>query len=191
VFGRSEEAQRTSQYAMDLWPAHPLVRMARLLICAFTDRTGEALALVKEEAGKPILLSPQGEAVWRASLKALETRSPSLIAEARQANVEGARSSPPLAAYALVVMSALGELDAAFEIANGFLLAKGAVVLERKPTSRNLWSEPLWRNTLGLFTPPTRAMRLDPRFGPLCDGLGLTDYWRQRGRPDAFLFLPT
>jgi hypothetical protein len=42
---------------------------------------------------------------------------------------------------------------------------------------------------VGLFTPPTTAMRLDPRFGPLADGLGLTDYWRRRHTgPDAFLF---
>jgi hypothetical protein len=32
-------------------------------------------------------------------------------------------------------------------------------------------------------------MRLDPRFKPLADGLGLTEYWRRRGLgPDAFLF---
>jgi hypothetical protein len=51
-----------------------------------------------------------------------------------------------------------------------------------------LWADaPQWRNTLGLFTPPAKAMRLDARFGPLCDGLGLTEYWRARSGPDAFL----
>ena len=188
VFGRSEEAQRASQSAMDLWPAHPLVRMTRLLICAFTGRIGEALALVEEEATRPILLSPDGVAMWRASLRALEEPTPPLVAAARKANLEGARTSPPLAAYALVVMSAVGDLDSAFEIANGFLLAKGDVVLERTPTSRILWAEASWRNTLGLFTPPTAAMRADPRFSALADGLGLTEYWAKRGRPDAFLF---
>ena len=188
VFGRSEDAQRASQSAMDFWPAHPLVRMARLLVCAFTDRTREALVLVEEEASRPILLSPQGVSVWRASLEALESRTPSAIGLARRANLDASRTSAPLAAYALVVMSALGELDAAFDIANGFLLGLGPVVLERKPGSPNLWSAAPWRNTLGLFTPPTAAMRLDSRFGPLSDGLGLTEYWRSRGPPDPFLF---
>jgi hypothetical protein len=36
-----------------------------------------------------------------------------------------------------------------------------------------------------MFTPPAAAMRPDPRFLPLCDGIGLTDYWRRRGvKPD-------
>jgi hypothetical protein len=26
-----------------------------------------------------------------------------------------------------------------------------------------------------LFTPPCAAMRADPRFGPRCDGIGLTE----------------
>jgi DNA-binding winged helix-turn-helix (wHTH) protein len=188
VFGQSEQAQLASQSALDLWPAHPLVRMARLLICAFTDRTHEALALVEEEASKPMLLSPAGLAMWRASLAALGDRTSENVAKAKALCLEGARSSPPLAAYALVVMSALGDLDSAFEIANGFLLGRGPVVLARGRQSDELWADaPQWRNTLGLFTPPAKAMRLDARFGPLCDGLGLTEYWRARSGPDAFL----
>jgi hypothetical protein len=34
-------------------------------------------------------------------------------------------------------------------------------------------------------------MRLDPRFKPLADGLGLTEYWAKREiGPDAFLMRP-
>jgi DNA-binding winged helix-turn-helix (wHTH) protein/tetratricopeptide (TPR) repeat protein len=191
VFGRSEEAQQASQSAMDLWPAHPLVRMSRLLICAFTDRTREALALVDEEAKKPILLSPAGVSMWRASLAALETRTPAAIEAARTASLDGARSSPALASYGLLAMSALGDLDTAFDIADGFLLSRGPIVLRRGSPDKQLWVDgPQWRNTLGLFTPASRAMRSDPRFRTLSDGLGLTDYWRARGAPDAFLFKP-
>jgi hypothetical protein len=36
-----------------------------------------------------------------------------------------------------------------------------------------------------LFTPPGRAIRADPRFNALCDGIGLTEYWAKRGiKPD-------
>ena len=189
ALGRSEQAQQASQSALDLWPAHLFVRMARLLICAFTERTREALALVDEEARKPILLSPQGVSMWRASLAALETRTPASIEAARTASLDGARSSAALAAYALLVMSAVGELDSAFDIANGYLLSRGPIVLRRDPARKHLWADgPEWRNTLGLFTPAAKAMRFDPRFRILCDGLGLTDYWRARGAPDAFLF---
>jgi hypothetical protein len=42
-----------------------------------------------------------------------------------------------------------------------------------------------WRRTMNLFTPATAAMRADPRFIELCDGIGLSDYWARRGKqPD-------
>jgi DNA-binding winged helix-turn-helix (wHTH) protein/tetratricopeptide (TPR) repeat protein len=189
VFERIAEAQDVSQQTMEWWPSNPLVRMARLLICAFTGRTQEALILVQQEEARPLLLSAQGVAVWRASLKALESPSRSNIDGARQANVEGAKSSPALAAYGLLVMSELGDLDTAFDIANGSLLSRGPIVVGRNPVARPAWiNGPGWRNTLGLFTPPARAMRLNARFATLSGELGLTDYWRRRAGPDAYLF---
>jgi DNA-binding winged helix-turn-helix (wHTH) protein/tetratricopeptide (TPR) repeat protein len=188
-FERIAEAQDVSQRTMDLWPSNPLVRMARLLICAFTGRTQEAMMLVHEEQAHPLLLSPQGVAFWRASLRALETRSRANIEAARIANIAGARTSPALAAYGMLVMSELGDLDTAFDIANGSLLSRGPVVVRHNPRAAPAWiNGPGWRNTLGLFTPPAKAMRLDGRFTSLSDELGLTDYWRQRSGPDAFLF---
>jgi hypothetical protein len=42
--------------------------------------------------------------------------------------------------------------------------------------------------TQWLFTPPVAALRADPRFRDICDGIGLTGYWRRRGlRPDYLL----
>lgn len=189
VFGRSAEAQQVSLRTMDLWPSHLLVRNARLMICAFTGRTQEALALVEEEQARPLLLTSDGIAMWRASLKALETRSSADIAAAKEANLAGATTNAALAAYALLCLSALGELDAAFDVANGFLLSSGPLVVRRAQHGTPLWLDAAgWRNTLGIFTPPTKVLRLDPRFKPLSDGLGLTDYWHERGGPDSYLF---
>jgi hypothetical protein len=43
---------------------------------------------------------------------------------------------------------------------------------------------------MNLFTPATAAMRADARFHALCDGMGMTAYWRQRGvAPDRFFNL--
>lgn len=190
VLGRVVEADRVSNRAMELWPTHRLVRLARLMIYAFTGRVRAALAMVEDEETSPRLLSPSAASVWRASLRALENRTTSNIAAARNASVEGSRSTPAVAAYAILVLSALGELDLAFEVAEGFLLGRGSIIVRPKqePSAQyvNHWG---WRNTFGLFTPPTRAMRLDPRFRVLADGLGLSEYWRRRGiGPDAFLF---
>ena len=190
VLGRLAEADPVIDRAMQFWPAHPLVRLGRLMIYAFTGRAVAALAMVEQEERNPIFVSAAAAPVWRASLAALETPAPSTIAAARTANVEGSAGSPQIAAWAILVLSALGELDAAFDVANGFLLDRGAVIVRPRPDPRLPHASGAgWRNTFGLFTPPTKAMRLDPRFSPLADGLGLTDYWRRRRTgPDAFLF---
>lgn len=190
VLGRDADAERVISRAMDLWPSHRLVRMARLMIYAFTGRAHAALAMVEDEKTSPRLLSLAAASVWRASLEALETRAPAAIAAARSANVDGAKDSPAVAAWAILALSALGELDAAFAVANGFLLGRGEIIVRSADSSgRAAARERGWRNTYGLFTPPARAMRLDRRFTPLAEGLGLTDYWRRRGTgPDDFLF---
>ena len=192
VNGRVPEADRVIDRAMQLWPSHRLIRMARLMIYAFTGRTQAALAIVDEEEANPILLSPSAAAVWRLSLVALEDRSSADIALARTANLDGARKTPATSAYAIPILSALGELDAAFEVANGFLLGRGSVIVRPRPETKvPTVNAPGWRNTFGLFVPPAKAMRLDPRFKALAEGLGLTEYWRKRGiGPDAFLFKP-
>jgi hypothetical protein len=176
--------------AMELWPSHRLVRLMRLMIYAYTGRARAALAMVDDEAKHPIFFGPGAATTWRKSLEALETPTTTTIAAAREANVRGASGSPQIAAWAILTLSALGELDAAFDVANGFLLDRGSVIVRpRAETDGSTVNGLGWRNTFGLFTPPTKAMRLDPRFKPLADGLGLTEYWRKRGLgPDAFLF---
>jgi len=189
ILGRIAEADRIIDRAMQLWPSHSLVRLMRLMIWAFTGRAQAALAIVDEEQVKPIFLSMAGVPVWRASLAALRAPTRSSVAAARVANLEGAQGSPQIAAWAILTLSALGELDAAFEVANGFLLDRGSVIVRPRPDPKLPRISVGWRNTFGLFIPPTKAMRLDPRFKPLADGLGLTDYWRKRGiGPDTFLF---
>ena len=37
-----------------------------------------------------------------------------------------------------------------------------------------------------LWVPATRALRIDPRFRSLCDGMGMLDYWRTTGRRPDF-----
>ena len=190
VLGRVDEADRVSDRSMELWPSHQLVRLARLMIYALSGRPRAALAMVEEEEANPILLSPKAASVWRVSLEALENPTRSNVTAATQATVDGSRGTAAIAAWAILILSALRELDAAFEVANGFLLARGSVIVRSTPTpnTRSV-NAPGWRNSFGLFVPPTKAMRLDPRFRSLADGLGLTEYWRKRGiGPDAFLF---
>jgi DNA-binding winged helix-turn-helix (wHTH) protein len=192
VVGRVADADRVINRAMALWPTDRLVRLGRLMIYAFTGRYQAALTMVEEEARRPTFLSSEAVPIWRASLFALETRTPPAIAAARKVLVEGAKSTSAVAAWGILVLPALSELDAAFEVADGFLLGRGPVIVQVRRDSRTPSVHgPGWRNNYGLFTPPAKPMRLDPRFKTLADGLGLTDYWRRRGiGPDAFLFKP-
>jgi hypothetical protein len=46
-----------------------------------------------------------------------------------------------------------------------------------------------WRaNVQWLFTPPCASIRADPRFKEICDGIGLTEYWRRRGVKPDYMF---
>lgn len=190
VLGQIAQADRVIDRAMELWPAHRMVRLARLMIYAFTGRPAAALAMVQDEEATPELLSPSAISFWRASLEAIGNPTAVNVAAARKRIVDGSKGTAAIAAAAILVLSALGELDTAFDVANGFLLGRGQVIVRtRAETKEPAVNGPGWRNTYGLFTPPTKAMRLDPRFGPLADGLGLSEYWRRRGiGPDKFLF---
>jgi hypothetical protein len=190
VIGRVAEADRVITRALELWPSHRIVWLIRLMIYAYTGRARAALAMLEDGKASPALFSPSAESVWRTSLTALDNPTARAVAAAREANISGSKATPAVAAQAILTLSALGELDAAFDIANGFLLGRGSVIVRPKPEkSVPTVNGPGWRNTFGLFTPPTKAMRLDQRFAPLADGLGLKEYWRRRGiGPDAFLF---
>lgn len=188
ILGRTAEADRVIDRAMQLWPAHPWVRNARFSIYAYTGRPRAALAMLDDDTTRPQNFTPAGISAWRVSLAALDQPSPTTIAAARTANLQMVRQIPTLASQAIVVLSALEEVDAAFEIANEFLLFQPRIGSRSQPKSaRPPVKSTAWRFTPWLFIPPVAAMRADRRFDVLCDGIGLTEYWRKRGvGPDAF-----
>ena len=138
-------------------------------------------------ANDPAMAGPlQAVEMWRMSLLALDQRSQDTVAAARNACVKGASMGAQLGGEAVMILSALGEVDAAFDVAKGFLLSRGSIVRRGKLPFKAVLNDAGWRvNTQWLFVPPTGAMRADPRFLSLCSGVGLADYWRGRGlRPD-------
>lgn len=186
ILGRSREAILLVDRALELWPRHPLVRNAALVIFAFTDRVRSAILLVDEERARPTTLTPPAAALWEVLLKALDTRAPADIAAARDAALAAAPRAPGLAAYGSMALAALDEVDAAFRICEGFLLRRGPLAApERRGEVKNLVNDPTWRETQWLFVPVTASLHADPRFDTLCEGIGLSRYWRQRGiQPD-------
>lgn len=182
IFGRIAESDQTIERALQLWPRHPAIWNARKLTFAFTGRAGEGLAFIDDVQARPPTAAAPTIAYWRSALTALESRAPADIAATRKAMLDAAPRSPGFAASAILILSALGQIDDAFAVAEGYLLRRGRFV-------GTLWTgsgqmpvtDMRWRRTMFIFTPATVPMRADPRFKLLLDGIGLTDYWRQRG----------
>lgn len=181
IYGRPQEADRVLERLVRIWPSHPWVWNARFLIFAFTGRPHAALDMIDDAETRPATITAARMAQWRPTLAALENPGPSNRAAARDANLAAARQSPGQAAYGVMALSALGEIDAAFDVAEGFLLGRGNLVTRTPADKKNaLVNNPSWRSTQWISTPPMFEFRAHPRFKALCDGIGLTDYWRLR-----------
>lgn len=184
VFGKVAESDKVIDQLRALNPNDYWAWFVRTQLYAFTGRAKAALAMLDSEPdahGR----SPMAN-LWRESLPAIDDPSGANVAKARSACVRAVQASGMAANEAILIMTALGELDTAFDIANGTLLSRGPLVsLEKAGTSRAA-EEAGWKiGTQWMWVPPVTAMRADPRFLPLCEGVGLTEYWRKRGvNPD-------
>ena len=177
VLGRTSEADKVSDQLRALYPTNDWAWFVRTQIYAFTGRVRAAIALLDGSA-----IIPEMAALWRGALPAIEHPSPANIAKAREYCLRASEASGMTSNEAVLILSALGQLDTAFDIANGSLSGRGPLVPRRRGAAENAG----WRvNTQWMWTPPVAAMRADPRFLPLCESVGLTDYWHKRGvRPD-------
>lgn len=186
ITGRTAEADRVIDRAMQSWPNHRFVRFARFVIFAFTGRPQAALAMLDNPATRPQVYNDEAVALWRLGLAAIETPSPSSITRVQAGYADAVKRNPQLANSAVLTLSALGQVDAAFDIANDLLLFRPpGTAIAGKAADQPRASSTAWRFTPWLFIPPTAPMRADPRFQQLCDGTGLTDYWHKRGvEPD-------
>ena len=190
ITGRTAEADRVAETAMRYWPDHRYVRFARFLILAFTGRQGVALEML-DSGFRPQNFSAASVELWRLSLPALENPASPARDKARRANVEAASRNPQVTAQAVMTLAELGDTDSAFDAADKLLLFRQAVRARDQAALRLPVKSTAWRFTPWLFTPPCRAMRADPRFAELCNGIGLTDYWQSmKIRPD-YLDIPS
>ena len=189
ILGRWDEADQQAAMSMSNWPRNNTVRNARLLVSAFTGRTRAARLLVEDPATAEEMLSPEGIRMWQTGLTALETHAPADVAAAREASLAAAPLNPGLSVHGVLLMSALGDVDTAYSVVEGFMLRRGLIVTrDRSQTGTEYEVDVTWRQTQWLFTPATKALRLDARFPLLADAIGLTEYWQKRGRmPDEQL----
>jgi len=179
ILEHMSQADKVIDQVRALYPTNPGSWWVRFLIFALTDRPRAAQAMLDAD---PSMMPDLVEAsFWRSCLVALDRRSPETIATARDACVNGAKALSAIPGQAVMILSALGEVDTAFDVCNGFLLSRGSIVHRGEPGSKDAVNDAAARiNTQWLFTPPAASMRADPRFLPLCDAMGLAEYWRTR-----------
>ena len=151
------------------------------MILAFTGRTGAAAAMLHERVAPPANDHPIRLAQWLPTFEAFDDPSPARIAKAREANLAAAQLNPGQATYAVMALSQLGEVDAAFDVIKALLLSEGPLVARRPIVPRSfVANSPSWCRTQWLFLPLMAPFRADARFLTLCEGIGLARYWRQR-----------
>ena len=190
IFGRIADADKVADRLLQLSPRNSTAWNARLIIYAFTGRPLAALALLDDVASRPATLKSPSIEAWRSSLTALATGARNDIDRAIAVNTRAATLAPGLAANAIMAFSSLGQLDAAYEVADGLLTNRGPLVQRAREVARTnaLYSSPVWGRTQFLFIPAIAAFRADARFTDLCRRMGHIEYWRRRGIwPDAFV----
>ena len=187
ILGRTRESDNVLDRVRGLWPDFGFAYWIRFVTFALTNRASAALAMLNSAPDK---LGDLGEQqMWRTALRALDTHDAADIAAARTALLNRADKEPELVNDIVMLLGALGQIDAAFGVTEGFLLWRGKFVSADHADGKKI-DDYSRRMTQWLFTPPMAAVRNDARFPKLCDDFGLTDYWKARNvQPDYKIYV--
>jgi len=183
---RLDEADKAIEEALALFPSHFAVWFSRFYMLLYTGRAADALAMSRKADQRPTGIPEANFAMIEQVAQAMITRAPADIDRAMASNLEAAHKGAGFAENTIQFAAALGRIDTAFEVAEGYYFGRGFAVgdLRFQPEQR-VWTRQRNRRTRLLFMPSTVAMRADPRFEKLVGEIGLERYWRESGKvPD-------
>lgn len=169
---RTGEADPLADRIRDAYPEHDAAWNARFEALLFRQRWAEAEALLAPSADRSGMDEAERRA-WTLALRAMRSggtseRRKAVAAFLARRPPGAAAIHPPHETYEpgerIAMVAMLGDTDEAFALASSYLRREASA------------------DSAFLFWPTTAAIRRDARFRPLMTKIGLTDYWRSRGR---------
>jgi tetratricopeptide (TPR) repeat protein len=187
LLGRLPECDRAADRALNLWPRHAGIYMARFYTYALTGRPERALEQLDTPEARPVLPPPMIAGI-RAAAVALASGRPADVETAGRMLVGSVERNSHAATNAITLLTGLGEVDRAFQVADAYLLERGPLMASVRWRENGMpFRDQRRRNTIMLFIPPAAGMRRDPRFAGLVEQVGLVDYWRKAGVTPDYL----
>ena len=168
--GDLESADRALEAAVEHWPQHPQIWRTRLTYLMYSGRPVEALALLSDDAERPVDVPQDQVDAVRATAEALAGKR--TASEAVKEQLAFLESNPSAALQIANALAALGAAEAAFRIFDGYYFGEG----EWASVAPAAGDQD--RITSPLFQPPMRSLWRDSRFDRLLERIGLNDYWR-------------
>jgi DNA-binding winged helix-turn-helix (wHTH) protein/TolB-like protein len=171
ISGDIAQARVTIERAAKRWPDNRSVWAVRVLVAALANPAEASTRLAEGHRIAPSL-EPDFFTAAASGFEALAHPTPQTRAAARTAILAAVARKHFSETAAIEILARLGEVDAAFAVAEQAYLAA---------ESTDRYSRP---DTSVLLRPTTAALRRDKRFLPLVGKLGLVAYWKSRTAPD-------
>ncbi|MEO8176700.1 MAG: toll/interleukin-1 receptor domain-containing protein [Sphingomicrobium sp.] len=180
--GDLQGADEALRLAINHWPQQPQVWRTRLQYLMFSGRPSDALAVLHNDAERPPGTAASLVKAFDSTAQALAGRGSAATAVA--SGLDYLRDQPAAVFGVTQACAALGDLDTAFSILDGYYFDRGAW---RGVTPAAGDQD---RATNSLFLPSMKPAWGDARFARLVTGIGLENYWRQSGTVPDFRINP-
>lgn len=178
--GQLDDADAAMGEAFKAWPRHFSVWFMRTRFLTYTGRADAALAMLADQASRPIGIPDWNFAMAEAEIRAVRSGARSDIDTASRLMTDAAHKAAGLASNAIVFHAYVGRIDDAFRLIDAYYFDRGFTVgPQRYSTEQGMFDLRRDRDTYFLFIADCAALHGDPRFAKLIREFGLEDYWRR------------